>query len=766
MKKMFRELTNQLNKEKNLINNKKRQIDLLSNKLTRLDMKMLPIKATLEIFAAFASNIWAVYSETLTELIRLCQHSTTVPNTWTHAGMGLGHDHQLGRERSLFSKDITTFVPAMFQGDEKRKKRKEKHTKPSPVTEFIVCQWNRPSGQVKCSGEGGEDGEGGEGGEGVQVHGNEVVETKQHIGENPSRIAAAVAAPVTTTTAAESHEEVSTTHGLLTFFGTRQETFQHLLPVSQRSQKTDRSEHLSATALLHHFLLDSGQPNALTPETTQVLQQEINKEQQIIQHAVTRSVELDADLVAGQYISDVSGLTRSQLAVHAVNEWKKASKTYFLQGGLLGTALTSGNNCNGSLKLGAHVQGWHMLSRHCHTVKERKKRRNLAKSQEEANTSNVDVLSLAVRMYGTFDRKRLVKIIEADMLLRADKRVETLKAPVNPLDLARELDALEALTLQYAPEIRGWYIRYSSMKGMGTHDFYLFVKKIKVLSKSFHLVDIDLVRVASGAGDGDDILSPPEFVEALIRLAIRRYTSAPLKDLRNEALTFSEGEEEEEEEEEEDEEEGNKLEIKSKRPVDRVRRLLVENVQEYAHQVDIDSFRTRFNDPEVQAVLSKRRRWLLGKFREYCAADGAQASAAGQLACHTMNLVEWDKFLREHMMFDHRFKNRLSATIFVCAQAPHALDEDGSLEEALESNQELIYQEFLEAIVALAHFRLPDPFVPLCSRISTMLDQMDEAKPLNRYFASSRFSGLGGVSGVDNKTTTKKGVFEAAKKLL
>ena len=55
----------------------------------------------------------------------------------------------------------------------------------------------------------------------------------------------------------------------------------------------------------------------------------------------------------------------------------------------------------------------------------------------------------------------------------------------------------------------------------------------------------------------------------------------------------------------------------------------------------------------------------------------------------------------------------------------------------------LIFQEFLEAIVALAHFRLPDPFVPLGIRVAAMLDQLDEAKPLNRYFASTKFARTG-----------------------
>ena len=61
-----------------------------------------------------------------------------------------------------------------------------------------------------------------------------------------------------------------------------------------------------------------------------------------------------------------------------------------------------------------------------------------------------------------------------------------------------------------------------------------------------------------------------------------------------------------------------------------VRRLLLENVGKYAHQVDIDSFRARFADPDVQVILVKKRRWLLGKFREYCAADGTQAATSDQ----------------------------------------------------------------------------------------------------------------------------------------
>jgi hypothetical protein len=515
--------------------------------------------------------------------------------------------------------------------------------------------------------------------------------------------------------------------------------------MTQRSQRTNRAEHLSAAALMHYFIHDSGEPSALNQERHVALDTEIKKEQEFIQHATARSVALDTNTVPGQYTRDLSGLTRAKLAVRAVNNWKLMSKTHFMRGGTLGKALTSGNKSNGALKLGTHVQGWHMLSRHCNDAKERKKRRDSLRDQ--AGKPKPNVLSLAVAMYGKFDRQRLNKVIESDMQQRSVNKSKTV---IDPLDLSNELEALEALTLEYAPEIRGWYIRYSSQKGMGAGEWCLFVKQIKVLSKSFRLVDIDLVRVASGAGDGDGMLDPQEFVEALIRLAIKRYTTGSKgKGTRNEALPYSDDEDNELDSDTEEKDRKQQVAAaaalaalasdKSKKAVDRMKRLLIDNVKKHAHVVDIDSFKTKFADEDVQSVLVKRRRWLLGKFREYCAGDGAQASSSSQ-AMYTMNLVEWNQFLKEHMMFDHRFKNRMSATVFVCAQAPHAMDEAGSLEDALESNQELIYQEFLEAIVALAHFRLPDPFVPLSSRVSTMLDAMNEAKPLNRYFASTRFS--------------------------
>ena len=106
---------------------------------------------------------------------------------------------------------------------------------------------------------------------------------------------------------------------------------------------------------------------------------------------------------------------------------------------------------------------------------------------------------------------------------------------------------------------------------------------------------------------------------------------------------------------------------KSRKVAERVRRLLVENVSAHAQLVDIDSFRMRFADPGVQRAISSRRRWLIGKFREYCAADASQA-ATSENAMHTMSLSEWEQFLRDHRVFDARFRNRTAATLFVCAQ--------------------------------------------------------------------------------------------------
>ena len=129
---------------------------------------------------------------------------------------------------------------------------------------------------------------------------------------------------------------------------------------------------------------------------------------------------------------------------------------------------------------------------------------------------------------------------------------------------------------------------------------------------------------------------------------------------------------------------------------------------------------------------------LWESFRVLC--SRCLAAATSDQAC-TMSLSEWEKFLRDHRVFDVRFRNRAAATLFVCAQAPNLMDSNNvSLEDALEDNQELIYQEFLEALVALAHFRTPDPFMALSDRVALLLDQLDEAKPLDRYFASNRFA--------------------------
>eukprot|EP00946_MAST-07B_sp_MAST-7B-sp1_P002427 g2427.t1 len=207
------------------------------------------------------------------------------------------------------------------------------------------------------------------------------------------------------------------------------------------------------------------------------------------------------------------------------------------------------------------------------------------------------------------------------------------------------------------------------------------VKQIRVLSRQFRLVDIDLVRVASGAGDKDEMLNPAEFVEALIRLAIRRYAFAEIASETPEPP--SEGPSGDNLDEDPGGSEVAKTTRKSRKIADRVRRLLLENVCAHAQLVDIDNFRMRFADPGVQRAIHTRRRWLVGKFREYCAADASQAATSDQ-AMHTMSLGEWEKFLRDHRMFDARFRNRTAATLFVCAQAPNLMeDENLSLEDAL-----------------------------------------------------------------------------------
>jgi hypothetical protein len=46
------------------------------------------------------------------------------PTTWTQKNLsiGLGEDNTNGREKSLFSRDKSTCIPAMFKNDEKKVK--------------------------------------------------------------------------------------------------------------------------------------------------------------------------------------------------------------------------------------------------------------------------------------------------------------------------------------------------------------------------------------------------------------------------------------------------------------------------------------------------------------------------------------------------------------------------------------------------------------------------------------------------------------------
>ncbi|EQC41196.1 hypothetical protein SDRG_01172 [Saprolegnia diclina VS20] len=119
------------------------------------------------------------------------------------------------------------------------------------------------------------------------------------------------------------------------------------------------------------------------------------------------------------------------------------------------------------------------------------------------------------------------------------------------------------------------------------------------------------------------------------------------------------------------------------------------------HAVEVRSpLRDLTATPQVRSTLTDHKDVLFGIFKAY--AVKLKGKDKGAVPQH-LTKREWSLFLREYGLWTPRLSIELANALFLNVQ-------DGALDEA-EVSANMLYSEFCEAVVGLAGYALPDPFI-------------------------------------------------------
>ncbi|KDO35072.1 hypothetical protein SPRG_01136 [Saprolegnia parasitica CBS 223.65] len=119
------------------------------------------------------------------------------------------------------------------------------------------------------------------------------------------------------------------------------------------------------------------------------------------------------------------------------------------------------------------------------------------------------------------------------------------------------------------------------------------------------------------------------------------------------------------------------------------------------HAVEVPSpLRDIASTPHVRMTLADHKEVLLSIFKSY--AVKPKGKDKGVVPQH-LTKREWSLLLRDYGLLTQRFSIELANALFLNVQ-------DGALDEEETSNN-MLYSEFCEAVVGLAGYALPDPFI-------------------------------------------------------
>ena len=173
------------------------------------------------------------------------------------------------------------------------------------------------------------------------------------------------------------------------------------------------------------------------------------------------------------------------------------------------------------------------------------------------------------------------------------------------------------------------------------------------------------VSMVSLLGKGANLMSQPQFVQALVRLAAARYQ-------KDEELSLA----------------------------DKLSRLLKEQVENLVlHEMQLieDDFSPRMRTRAMGAVLERHSAELEQVFMAYAAADQL-SSAAAKRALSTMNVIECHEMCEDIGIFDDTFGTRDMLAAFVKVN----IDDDLYYQEQADnSSSELVFDEFEEVLARI-----------------------------------------------------------------
>lgn len=128
--------------------------------------------------------------------------------------------------------------------------------------------------------------------------------------------------------------------------------------------------------------------------------------------------------------------------------------------------------------------------------------------------------------------------------------------------------------------------------------------------------------------------------------------------------------------------------------VDKVARFITEIVVPRAMSQNTDEFKRLIYSPPVQLVINQYQRALLRIFTHYRDADGSDGRN------QSINLAEFSQLVKDADLMDKTLTRTAVANIFNAAQ---------DAEDTAGGETDMVFREFLEAVVTLALYKIPNP---------------------------------------------------------
>ena len=246
-----------------------------------------------------------------------------------------------------------------------------------------------------------------------------------------------------------------------------------------------------------------------------------------------------------------------------------------------------------------------------------------------------------------------------------------------------------------AADMQGGSAGASSTVTMSSPEFWRFVKDIRVVDgKALISSQVDLIFIAANndlrtglprqeADNSASELLPHEFVEALTRLAARKFAGSGKADVH-----------------------------------DCLRKLIVDVIKPRACRSDSNHFRALLVSAPVQGVFARHRRALERVFMHYATQDKSMGSTAQKGVGNTINYTEFVIMCKECQLFDNAFTELVAGVVFANVQQDEVEQSGVSVGGGY---GEMVFSEFLEAVGAVCMYKCPMPYEPLEQRLEQFI---------------------------------------------